>query len=205
MAGFFGKKIQAIKNIDQTIAAFFLSSAQGSAMQIVKDLQDEGPSWTGKFSNSWQIETRTPGLEWRGTMQEGEAVSPFDDGSGGPKVTMRDARDVLEKGKIAFRVSNVSPVNNSGQQYAEFATDRKEGMFSGKWAGIEPKTQKGKESRETAKTKRNIPDKRGNIGSGTKEGLSSRTAEEDWFDRYINEKMTDTIKKTVNLTLKGKL
>ena len=38
MAGFFGKKIQAIKNIDQTIAAFFLSSAQGSAMQIVKDL-----------------------------------------------------------------------------------------------------------------------------------------------------------------------
>ena len=205
MAGFFGKKIQAIKNIDQTIAAFFLSSAQGSAMQIVKDLQDEGPSWTGKFSNSWQIETRTPGLEWRGTMQEGKAVSPFDDGSGGPKVTMRDARDVLEKGKVAFRVSNVSPVNNSGQQYAEFATDRKEGVFSGKWAGTEPKTQKGKESRETAQTKRNIPDKRGNIGSGTQEGLSSRTAEEDWFDRYINEKMTDTIKKTVNLTLKGKL
>jgi len=205
MAGFFGKKIQAIKNIDQTIAAFFLSSAQGSAMQIVKDLQDEGPSWTGKFSNSWQIETRTPGLEWRGTMQEGKAVSPFDDGSGGPKVTMRDARDVLEKGKIAFRVSNVSPVNNSGQQYAEFATDRKEGVFSGKWAGTEPKTQKGKESRETAQIKRNIPDKRGNIGSGTQEGLSSRTAEEDWFDRYINEKMTDTIKKTVNLTLKGKL
>ena len=205
MAGFFGKKIQAIKNIDQTIAAFFLSSAQGSAMQIVKDLQDEGPSWTGKFSNSWQIETRTPGLEWRGTMQEGKAVSPFDDGSGGPKVTMRDARDVLEKGKIAFRVSNVSPVNNSGQQYAEFATDRKEGVFSGKWAGTEPKTQKGKESRETAQIKRNIPDKRGNIGSGTEEGFSSRTAEEDWFDRYINEKMTDTIKKTVNLTLKGKL
>ena len=208
MAGFFGslgKKWQQIENIDKTIAAFFLSSAQGSAMQIVKDLQDEGPSWTGKFSNSWQIETRTPGLEWRGTMEKGEPVSPFDDGSGGPKVTMRDARDVLEKGRVAFRVSNVSPVNNSGQQYAEFATDRKEGEFSGKWAGSEPHTQKGKDSWVSADTKRNIPDKRGNIGSGTEEGFSSRTAEEDWFDRYINEKMTDTIKKTVNLTLKGKL
>ena len=208
MAGFFGslgKKWQQIENIDKTIAAFFLSSAQGSAMQIVKDLQDEGPSWTGKFSNSWQIETRTPGLEWRGTMEAGEPVSPFDDGSGGPKVTMRDARDVLEKGRVAFRVSNVSPVNNSGQQYAEFATDRKEGEFSGKWAGSEPHTQKGKDSWVSADTKRNIPDKRGNIGSGTEEGFSSRTAEEDWFDRYINEKMTDTIKKTVNLTLKGKL
>ena len=212
MAGFFGslgKKWQEIENIDKTIAAFFLSSAQGSAMQIVKDLQDEGPSWTGKFSNSWQIETRTPGLEWRGTMQEGKAVSPFDDGSGGPKVTMRDARDVLEKGRVAFRVSNVSPVNNSGQQYAEFATDQKEGEFSGKWAGSKPHTTKGlkewNKPSNQANTKRNIPDKRGNIGSGTEEGFSSRTAEEDWFDRYINEKMTDTIKKTVNLTLKGKL
>ena len=212
MAGFFGslgKKWQQIENIDKTIAAFFLSSAQGSAMQIVKDLQDEGPSWTGKFSNSWQIETRTPGLEWRGTMEKGDAVSPFDDGSGGPKVTMRDARDVLEKGKVAFRVSNVSPVNNSGQQYAEFATDRKEGEFSGKWAGSKPHTTKGlkewNKPSNQANTKRNIPDKRGNIGSGTEEGFSSRTAEEDWFDRYINEKMTDTIKKTVNLTLKGKL
>ena len=208
MAGFFGslgKKWQQIENIDKTIAAFFLSSAQGSAMQIVKDLQDEGPSWTGKFSNSWQIETRTPGLEWRGTMEAGEPVSPFDDGSGGPKVTMRDARDVLEKGRVAFRVSNVSPVNNVGEQYAEFATDRKEGVFSGRWAGSEPQTQKGRESWESVDTKRNIPDKRGNIGSGTEEGFSSRTAKEDWFDRYINEKMTDTIKKTVNLTLKGKL
>ena len=208
MAGFFGsldKKWQQIENIDKTIAAFFLSSAQGSAMQIVKDLQDEGPSWTGKFSNSWQIETRTPGLEWRGTMEAGEPVSPFDDGSGGPKVTMRDARYVLEKGRVSFRVSNVSPVNKSGQQYAEFATDRKEGEFSGKWAGSEPHTEKGKDSWGSADTKRYIPDKRGNIGSGTEEGFSSRTAEEDWFDRYINEKMTDTIKKTVNLTLKGKL
>ena len=208
MAGFFGslgKKWQEIENIDKTIAAFFLSSAQGSAMQIVKDLQDKGPSWTGKFSNSWQIETRTPGLEWRGTMQAGEPVSPFDDGSGGPKVTMQDARDVLEKGKVAFRVSNVSPVNNSGQQYAEFATDRKEGEFSGKWAGSEPQTQKGRANWESSNTKRKIPDMRGNIGSGTEEGFSSRTAEEDWFDRYINEEMTDTIRKTVRLRLKGKL
>jgi len=208
MAGFFGslgKKWQQIENIDKTIAAFFLSAAQGSAMQIVKDLQDEGPSWTGKFSNSWQIETRTPGLEWRGTMEEGDAVSPFDDGSGGPKVTMRDARDVLEKGKVAFRVSNVSPVNNSGQQYAEFATDRKEGEFSGQWAGSEPQTQKGRANWESANTKRKIPDMRGNIGSGTEEGFSSRTAKEDWFDRYINEEMTDTIRKTVRLRLKGKL
>ena len=107
MAGFLGslgKKWQQIENIDKTIAAYFLSGAQGSAMQVVADLQKQGPSWTGKFSNSWQIETKTPGLEWRGTMEEGEPVSPFDDGSGGPKVTMRDARDVLEKGKIAFRL-----------------------------------------------------------------------------------------------------
>jgi len=208
MAGFLGsldKKWQQIENIDKTIAAFFLSGAQGAAMQVVDDLQKKGPSWTGKFSNSWQIETRTPGLEWRGTMQAGEPVSPFDDGSGGPKVTMQDARDVLEKGKVAFRVSNVSPVNNSGQQYAEFATDRKEGEFSGKWAGSEPQTQKGRANWESANTKRKIPDMRGNIGSGTEEGFSSRTAEEDWFDRYINEEMTDTIKKTVRLRLKGKL
>jgi len=212
MAGFFGslgKKWQEIENIDKTIAAFFLSGAQGAAMQVVDDLQERGPSWTGKFSNSWQIETRTPGLEWRGTMQAGEPVSPLQDGSGGPKVTMRDARDVLEKGKVAFRVSNVSPVNNSGQQYAEFATDQKEGEFSGKWAGSKPQTTKGlkewNKSSNQADTKRKIPDMRGNIGSGTEEGFSSRTAEEDWFDRYINEEMTDTIRKTVRLRLKGKL
>ena len=208
MAGFFGslgKKWQQIENIDKTIAAFFLSGAQGAAMQVVDDLQERGPSWTGKFSNSWQIETRTPGLEWRGTMQGGDAVSPLEDDSGGPKVTMRDARDVLEKGKVAFRVSNVSPVNYSGYQYAEFATDRKEGEFSGKWAGSEPQTQKGRANWESANTKRKIPDMRGNIGSGTEEGFSSRTAEEDWFDRYIKEEMTDTIRKTVRLRLKGKL
>ena len=212
MAGFFGslgKKWQQIENIDKTIAAFFLSGAQGAAMKVVDDLQKKGPSWTGKFSNSWQIETRSPGLEWRGTMQGGDAVSPLEDGSGGPKVTMRDARAVLEKGKVAFRVSNVSPVNNSGQQYAEFATDRKEGEFSGKWAGSKPQTIKGlkewNKSSNQADTKRKIPDMRGNIGSGTEEGFSSRTAEEDWFDRYINEEMTDTIRKTVRLRLKGKL
>ena len=212
MAGFFGslgKKWQQIENIDKTIAAFFLSGAQGAAMKVVDDLQKKGPSWTGKFSNSWQIETRTPGLEWRGTMQAGDAVSPFDDKSGGPKVTMRDARDVLEKGRVAFRVSNVSPVNNSGQQYAEFATDRKEGEFSGKWDGSKPQTTKGlkewNKSSNQADTKRKIPDMRGNIGSGTEEGFSSRTAEEDWFDRYIKEEMTDTIRKTVRLRLKGKL
>ena len=67
MAGFFGslgKKWQQIENIDKTIAAFFLSGAQGAAMKVVDDLQKKGPSWTGKFSNSWQIETRSRGLEW---------------------------------------------------------------------------------------------------------------------------------------------
>ena len=47
-----GKMFQ---KIDQDVASLALLGAIKSAERAVSELQQEGPSWTGKFSNSWEI------------------------------------------------------------------------------------------------------------------------------------------------------
>ena len=172
MAGFFGKKIQAIKNIDQTIAAFFLSSAQGSAMQIVKDLQDEGPSWTGKFSNSWQITTPSNKV-FKCQSPEGEG-NPTKINL--PSVTGREVlKSAFLKDSVVFHIENISPVKLQ-------AMDLKRDKFIRPTP--EPETPLGLSKWEIGRGGRANPTLRGSIHTG-KGSNASRTAKLHWFKHYI--------------------
>ena len=43
------------RQIDQDIASLALLGTINAAERTVRELQQEGPSWTGRFSNSWEI------------------------------------------------------------------------------------------------------------------------------------------------------
>jgi hypothetical protein len=50
---------KALEELDRVFATTLFNGPKAAAERVVRDLQQAGPSWTGKFSNSWQIETPT--------------------------------------------------------------------------------------------------------------------------------------------------
>lgn len=164
------------KDLDRVAASLTLSGPTLAAQRIVRELQQAGPSWTGKFSNSWQIEG-PQGQLVKGDGGPGEPrpvvfrTAPFT----GPQAAATLLRTGLLKDKVVFRVSNFSP-------YAGQATDVEQGNFVR--PSPLPQTELGKRKFDPAPGGRNNPSFRWDIGSGTNSSSSSRTADQDWLGDY---------------------
>jgi hypothetical protein len=178
-----------IKDLDRVTASVAFVGPTRAAVQVVNDLQDLGPVWTGRFANSWQIQTPSQVFKPASFMQEGPPRQiPF------PTTTGSEALKGLKPfgDRVVFRISNQSP-------HKKYAMDQAEGRFfrpennplpinavSGKW-------QEGMGGRGGTM-------KRGDTSKGR--GRASSTAELDWFSTYASGRLNKTIKLEMNKVVK---
>jgi len=173
---------------DRMFAEAIAGKALKGAEIVVGALQESGPQWSGKFSNSWVLQTRTQTV--LGTMKKG-FPKPI-------KAPKPRGRDILRSNSWYVRIENMAP-------YAAVAMDLEEGKFSRKWYPNGPIAE-GK--KWEVGTGRRIgpsvpPTKRGiiNYGEG---GVASRTAPLDWFSTFkqggkVNKIMRDFAGKGIGI------
>lgn len=159
------------------LAPFIVGVAQ-SAQGVVKDLQQKGPAWSGKFANSWEI----------------ASASKVSSGTGSPGAPQRILAPILTvkefkfKPEIKYYIANKAP-------HADYALDLKEGRF------FPPESQplrdaaaSGGKTIRTGSRSAGVH-KRGDLtGNGDRAGTSS--AELDWYATYIQGGNLD---KTISL------
>lgn len=159
------------EDLDMVGSSAVVNGPLSSARRIISELQQEGPSWSGRFSNSWKVET-LDGRSYEGDGQKGEP-RPVKI----PLLTGRQAfKTVFNKDKVVYKISNFSP-------WAGQATDFIEDRFSRPTP--QPETQLGLSKWELSGQRR--PSKQHPrydiFGGGT--GDASRTAPKDWFTKYV--------------------
>ena len=164
------------KNLDLVFASAVSFGPIRAAHRTVRELQQEGPSWTGRFSNSWQIET-PDGRSFKGSGSPGEPQPlPI------PALTGRQAiKAGFAKDRVVFTISNFS-------QWAGEATDLADNHY---WRPTkEPQTSLGKKKWEQSGRKRPTEKhRRFDIYSESDPGNASRTADQDWFTTYVTSKL----------------
>ena len=148
--------MQLAKNLESAFLAPFILGVARSAQGVVKELQDAGPSWSGEFSNSWEIAT----------------ASKVTSGSGAPGAPQRLLAPVLItdefklKPELKYYIANKAP-------HADIALDLVESTYI--YPGFEPlkKAESGKR----------VSGIRGDLNIG--EGSNRRTAPRDWYATYV--------------------
>ena len=175
------------KSGDKIFASIIANKTLKGAEVIVDALQERGPQWSGRFSNSLVI--RTPS---RSTRPSQKRVKP--EKVKAPQVT---GREVVFKNSWLVSIENVAP-------YAAIAMDLEEGKFSRGWYLKGPVADSSKWDR-TGGGRRLGPSvppmKRGviNYGEG---GMASRTADLDWFSTFRRGgKIGQIIKKYMGTTV----
>jgi len=174
----FKKTKDLIQRIDQDMASLALLSTIKAAERTVKELQQEGPSWTGRFSNSWEI-NGPQGQQVKGNGQPGEPrrvsfpKAPFT----GQQALRVLGRTGLTTNKVVFKLDNFSP-------WAAYASDLADGKFAPR--SPEPQTQLGRSKWERSGQARPKGAHRRYQTSGGGAGNASRTAKENWLTDYIN-------------------
>jgi hypothetical protein len=159
------------KKLDMVAASTVTLGPLRAAHRTVKDLQQEGPSWSGRFSNSWEVST-PDGRSYKGSGQEGEPQALLI-----PLLTGRQAvRAGFAQDRAVFTISNFSP-------YAAEATDLVESAFIRPTPL--PQTQLGRSKFREGAGGREFPSYRGLIGTGDPDRESSATADLDWFASYV--------------------
>ena len=148
--------MQLAKNLESAFLAPFILGVAQSAQGVVKELQDAGPSWSGEFSNSWEIAT----------------ASKVASGSGAPGAPQRLLAPVLTTDEFKFKPELKYYIANKAP-HADVALDLVESTYI--YPGFEPlkKAESGKR----------VSGIRGDLNIG--EGSNRRTAPRDWYATYV--------------------
>jgi hypothetical protein len=154
--GFLNELDRLGQNLDRLAVAAFSRGPARATEEIVVDLQEAGPVWSGKFSNSWQIETT-----------DGRRTA----GDGGPGVPRRVPAPLLSGRGFAF--DDVKYTISNFASYADEARDLAEGIF------IDPGTTPLKEYDRGTR----VSGYRGDL-IGDDEGPNRSTAPLDWYTTY---------------------
>jgi len=178
-----------LQDLDRLAVSLAFTGRARAAEEIVKDLQELSPAWTGKFRNSWYIET-PDGTKTGGQGQHGQAMPVL-----APKVSgLESATALFNKvfgGSGAKRLFTIG--NSAG--YADQATD------------LAPYIP-GKLPKKKASTKfgrkfgiRPLGAVRGDV-SGS--GGNSSSAPLDWFSNYQGSGRADkAVERAYNKGFKG--
>ena len=156
-----------------------LNGALVAVEEVVKLLQFEGPSWTGRYSNSWEIKVgnrKSVGTRNPGNPKPVKA----------PKMTVKTIRESQKRGSMEVIISNLA-------RSAPYAEDRKLGRFrrgkaGKKVIGNEPRTALGlSKFKQSGSGRKSTLTKRKDIGGGTPGVLSGTTAEPnlDWLPQTL--------------------
>lgn len=169
------------QNLDRFAVAAFSRGPAAAAEKVVAELQDAGPAWTGRFSNSWQIASESRVVSGSGNEGRPQKIS----------APLLSGKELLFKPQIKYTILNFA----TGPQgpYAMQAMDLEEGIF------INPGTPPLK------------PADRGSRTSGIRgqltvsgEGPNRRTAPLDWFTTYLNGGAIDrTVRVSFEQATKG--
>ena len=182
-----------IAALERASVAVAYEGPKQACKQIIDDLQQEGPSWSGKFSNSWLIEAPTglPG-SIKGSGAEGDAQS----------IKLAKQQNSVIAKQLQGRQETVFVIGNFSE-WAGQAVDETLDVFFRPF--FPPKTKLGKErvSRpENNGGSRSGKTIRGKLPPG--DNGSSRTAELFWFQKYNNAgKRDQVIASTLSKALRG--
>lgn len=149
---------QKVSQLPIDVRELINTAARFAAVEIMNDLAEAGPEWSGKFQDSW---VAIP----IGTGASGST-------GGGYPYTLNDVPRLSTSIKETARVKKFEIVNT--QPYAEYALDLKEGFFR---ADDEPAGE------VVATGKRPRPGFRGDLSG---EGNSRSTAPLFWYTSYLN-------------------
>ena len=184
------------KEVNRYTATVLNKGVLPGVEEVVKELQFLGPSWTGVYSNSWQIQVGNE--KSTGTRRPGEPKAVK-----APKMNVKSIRlGRVSRDEIKIEIRNLRQKRIKG-----YAEDTIEGRFRrgkvrNKVIGIEPRTSLGKSKFEQVNQGRVIGF-RGDIGGGKDSGISSRTAELDWLPKYLKGgSLQQTIKLELNKGVK---
>lgn len=155
--GFLNELDRLAENIDRIAVAAFSRGPARAAEEIVTDLQEAGPVWSGRFSNSWEIST-----------SDGRRTA----GSGAPGMPKRIAAPLLSGRGFAF--DDVKYTVSNFSSYADQARDLVEGDY------IDPGTLPLKEYDRGTR----VSGIRGDL-IGNDEGPNRSTAPLDWYTTYV--------------------
>lgn len=172
------------KDLDTVTASLTLAGPTLAAQRVVSDLQEIGPRWTGRFSNSWEI--RGPqGQSVRGTGGEGDPVpvvfssAPFT----GQQALRTLTRTFLTTDKVVFTITNFSPYADQARDLVPFTPDEPSQKSPLKPARYGTRPAGGR---------------RGELATGSRSNRA--TAPLDWYSNYFGGGFLD---KTVRVTLDG--
>jgi hypothetical protein len=149
---------QQVSQLPIDIRELINTAARFAAVEIMNDLAEAGPEWSGKFQDSW---VAIP----IGTGASGST-------GGGYPYTLNDVPRLSTSIKETARVKKFEIVNT--QPYAEIALDLKPGSFRkiGRPAG-----------EVVAQGTRPAPGIRGDVSG---DGNAESTAPLDWYTSYLN-------------------
>jgi hypothetical protein len=195
--GFWQGGKELAEELDRLGGSLALIGPTLAAERVVREVQQAGPSWTGKFSNSWQIEG-PQGQLVKGDGQSGEprpvefTSTPFT----GRQAAATLFRTTVLKDKIVYRISNFSP-------YAAEATDEVQGTFIRPKDAVIPQTQLGLSKWDPQDTTRLPNTYRGQTTGGRPNGSASRTAPLDWLATYASAGINRAVKLEMDAALRS--
>jgi hypothetical protein len=179
--GFIDAAGRNLVNLDKVVGTTIANGQRAAAERVVRELQKAGPSWSGEFSNSWQISTTSTTYKGTGAPGEPQPIRA-------PSVTGREATAAQIFKDPLLKITNFAPhaleaidaIEHDRQYYARRKTP-------------EPTTALGKSKWQVAGPRANVS-YRGEIGGGSEGGNSSRTAPLDWFATYASAKLDRAVK-----------
>tara|TARA_R110002050_G_C8818129_1_gene504175 strand:- start:75 stop:632 length:558 start_codon:yes stop_codon:yes gene_type:complete len=166
------------EDIDRWVNGTLSRDIRKGAEKVVRELQEAGPLYSGKFSNSWAIET-SGGSKSNPSQAEGQpqkVTAPFLSG-----------KELWSKPEFKYNIYNVDPDAGIAIDYEQGVTGT-DGNFQRQKQ--DPLQQESKIKR--GERRKNI---RGNVVEG--EGNNLSTAPLDWYDNYLQGGALD---KTIKLS-----
>jgi hypothetical protein len=181
--GFGNKLFKGTRAFDRDFASATLIGAIKAAQKTIDELQKEGPSWTGQFSNSWQID----GPQGQNIKGDGGRGDPrplrFKEGPfTGPQAVATLFKTGILKDKVVFTISNFS--DHAAE--AIDAVEHDKTYYPKGWAISPdgPQTSQGQANFDPVNGGRKDSSTRGDTGGGDPNSRSSRTAPLDWFATF---------------------
>jgi len=181
---------QLLKDLDQLAVGLVFNGPARASEEIVKDLQELSPAWTGKFRNSWFIET-PDGTKAGGSGAHGKAVPVK-----APKISgIQSATAFANKIFGTAGAQRPFTIGNSAE-YADQATDL-EPYKPGSYGPMKATTKFGRKHGI-----RPMGGRRGDVaGAG---GGNSSSAPLDWFSNYQGGGRADeAVKRAYSRGFKG--
>ena len=164
-----GKLKNEVRNFNLEKRKELNNTVRTVAVQIMNDLAEAGPEWSGEFKNSWEA---VP-------LGEGSKI-----GKSGSYPYKLNNIPQLSTAKEAISKANKLQITNTSE-WAEYALDIEEGRFTP--PNFPRKERPGHPKGEVVKTGKRDPDSltlRGQISGVT--GGARITAPLFWYNKYLN-------------------